>query len=474
MTVNNDSPSTFAHGFFTTQSIGALGSQLRNGQTTSLELVDHALAEIERANPVLNAFSSIDADGARRTAEHADTELARGIDRGPLHGIPIAIKDIIDVAGQVTTAGSALYLDRYADKDAACVRALREAGAIIVGKTVLHEFAYGATCDRSVHGASRNPHDPSRISGGSSGGSAVAVAAGMVPMALGTDTAGSVRVPAALCGIVGFKPAFDAISTDGVYPLSPSLDHVGIFTQTVADAALTYQALAASDGGASTAAAADDSTLPEVRVAWVEPSSIGPVDPAVETAVRTAVTDLLGPIPSINLDYSSGDLFSVFSTIQGSEAFAEHVDDVTHAADAIDTEVLGRLQRGAELRAWEYLHAVTARTAFREALEEYFHQYDVLALPTVPTVAVHVGERTHSIDGVEVEIRSALLSLTSPWNLTGSPSITLPAGFVDDLPIGLQLVCATGHEDTLFRLVTRLEGDLAESDPSIAAISLPT
>jgi Asp-tRNA(Asn)/Glu-tRNA(Gln) amidotransferase A subunit family amidase len=337
----------YASGYFATVTIEELARALRSQEKTSRELVENALSSIKRLNPQLNGFSSIDEIGAVASADRADDEVSSGRDRGLLHGIPIAIKDIIDVAGQKTTSGSALYVDRYAEKDGEAVRLLREAGAIIVGKTVLHEFAYGATCDRSVHGASRNPYDPTRMSGGSSGGSAVAVASGMVPLALGTDTAGSVRVPAALCGIVGCKPAFGAIPTSGVYPLAASLDHVGFFTRMVEDARLAYEVLAKIKLPPS------DPYGSALRIGWVTPGALGPIDKEIEKQSLQILLSLeINPEP-VTLP-GAEKLFEIFSTIQASEAFSEHVNDLDRGAAFIDQEVAARLKMGAEIRAWKY------------------------------------------------------------------------------------------------------------------------
>jgi aspartyl-tRNA(Asn)/glutamyl-tRNA(Gln) amidotransferase subunit A len=440
-------------GYFSRHTISSLGAALRNGTVSSVELVQAALDAILQRNAALNAFTTTDKEGSVLAAQQADNELALGIDRGPLHGIPVAVKDIIDVAGQVTTAGSTLFLNRIAATDAACVGLLRKAGAVIVGKTVLHEFAYGATGDRSAHGASRNPHDPSRISGGSSGGSAVAVASGMVPLALGTDTVGSVRVPAALCGIVGFKPAFDEIPTDGVYALASSLDHVGIFARTVDGVALAYESLVPHVPFALSG------PFEFPRVAWI--SSLGPVDPAVDAMAFAALRKSVSDVPGIQLDKSASELFSLCSTIQGAEAYTEHIQDISQDDGDIDTEVLARLNKGATVQAWQYLQAMADRDRFRVEVSAHLKKYDVLALPTVPTVATKIGKRDHVVDGLSVEIRSALLSLTSPWNLTGSPSLTVPVGMLHGLPVGLQLICRPGNEGKLLRLATRIEDNLA-------------
>jgi aspartyl-tRNA(Asn)/glutamyl-tRNA(Gln) amidotransferase subunit A len=437
-------------GFFATQSIAGLARDLRTGRRTSAQLVDASLAAIERLGAPLNAFTHVDAEGARAAAARADAALRQGIDRGPLHGMPVAVKDIVDVAGWPTTRGSSLYLGHVAREDAACVTQLREAGAVVVGKTTLHEFAYGATGDRSVHGAARNPWDPARMSGGSSGGSAVAVAAGMVPLALGTDTAGSVRVPAALCGVVGFKPAYGAISCEGVFPLAASLDHVGLFTRTSEDAALAYGCLAplANAPGAR-------------RIGWLLPSALGVTDRRVTESVRTRLGASGLPVEEVDLASHlphAHDLFDVFSTLQGSEAFEAHADDVARGAASVDAEVLARLRRGEAIPAWRYVRAQARRAAWAPAIGALLDKYDVLALPTVPMTAPRIGQRAPYIDGAPVEVRAALLSLTSPWNLFGLPALSVPVGTIDGLPVALQLVTAAGREAALFKLAHTLEG----------------
>ncbi len=436
-------------GYYCTHDIDTIAENLRDGLITSVELVSHSLTAIDRLNPILNAFTTVDADGALAAARTADEELARGNNRGPLHGMPVSVKDIIDVTGHLTTSGSAAYMTRRADADAECVRRLRAAGAVIVGKNVLHEFAYGATGDRSVHGASRNPWDATKISGGSSGGGAVAVAAGMVPLAVGTDTAGSVRVPAALCGIVGFKPAFDAVSTLGVHPLAVSLDHVGVFARTVRDAAHGYSAMAAHSLADGTAPA---------RVSWLDPSCIGPTDSSVIAAGRDAL-DRAGITTrdSVTLTFGVGELFSVLSTVQSSEAYSEHAHILDQHRNDVDPEVVDRLERGRDTPAWQYGQATRMRDRLRAEIAELSERFDVLAMPTAPTVATDVDQRAHIIDGQPVEVRSALLSLTSPWNLTGHPALSVPAGMVGGLPVGLQLIGMPGRERQLFDLAHRVE-----------------
>lgn len=445
MTETTDS--TALAGFFRDHDAHSLAEDLRSRRTTSVELVEHSLAAIARLDPILNAFTAVDAEGALEAARRADDELARGQDRGVLHGIPVSIKDLIDVAGQVTTRGSTVHPGPAA-ADAECVRQLRRAGAVIVGKNVLHEFAFGATGDRSAHGASRNPWNPSRISGGSSGGSAVATAAGMVPLAVGTDTAGSVRLPAALCGVLGFKPAYGAIPARGVWPLAASLDHVGVFARTAAGVAAAYAAMS----GRSPAPARAQ------RVAWLDPACLGPCDPAIVTALFQTLRDAgIALDGTVGLPFAPGEVFAALSVLQSSEAYADHTAEVAEHARDIDPEVLGRLLRGRDTPASEYVRAGRERDRLRTAVDDLLTRYDILAMPTAPTVATEIDQRAHEIDGHSVEVRSALLSLTCPWNLTGHPALSVPAGVVSDLPVGLHLVSAPGNEGMLFDLAERIE-----------------
>lgn len=422
-----------------------LARALRRRETSATAVAEAALRRTHELNPDLNAFALIDDEGARTAARLADEQFAQGIDLGPLHGVPVAVKDIIDMAGLPTTCGSATSFGATAAEDAEVVRRLRAAGAVIIGKTTLHEFAYGATGDRSVHGPSRNPNDPRRMSGGSSGGSAVAVAAGMVPLALGTDTAGSVRVPAALCGVVGFKPAYDALPTAGTYPLAPSLDHLGLFAATSDDALAAY------------AAVSDRPIEPwtgSFSVGWIPPRSIAVTDPRIEELTRQFVahafdTEVVEGLPK-------WDLFDVFSTLQGREAFRVHEHHLDADADIIDPEVLARLAKGRAIPDRLYAEANEARRELGEVVDDLLSTYDVLALPTAPIVAPALNERTVTVAGTDLEVRAALLSLTSPWNMTGSPAISVPAGRIDGLPVAVQLVTAPGNEGLLFAAADKL------------------
>ena len=428
-----------------------LARALRSREISATEAAEAALRRTHELNPTVNAFALVDDEGARTAARVADEQLAAGVDLGPLHGIPVAVKDLIDMAGLPTSCGSATSFGGTASEDAEVVRRLRDAGAVIIGKTTLHEFAYGATGDRSVHGASRNPVDPSRMSGGSSGGSAVAVAAGMVSLALGTDTAGSVRVPAALCGVVGLKPAYDVVPSAGVYPLAPTLDHVGLFAATSEDALIGYSAI--SDRPASV-------SCDRLAVGWIPPEAIAVTDPRVEELTRRLVAgagldvDVVRGFPKWERQQT---LFEVFSTLQSREAFRVHEHHLAADHDLIDPEVRARLHKGGEVTDRLYAQADEARHELAVMVDELLATYDVLALPTVPIVAPVVGGRRVSVAGAELEVREALLSLTCLWNMTGSPAISVPAGRVDGLPVAVQLISAPGNEQLLFGAARELE-----------------
>ncbi|WP_219471821.1 amidase [Nonomuraea rhizosphaerae] len=438
-----------APGPFTGRTVAALAQDLRHGRTTSAELTERALAAIADTDAELRAFVTVDAEGATAAARRADEELSGGGDRGPLHGVPVAVKDLIMVAGLPITMGSAHFAGHVPEADAECVRRLRQAGAVIVGTTRTHQFAYGATGDRSAGGPARNPWDRTRMTGGSSSGSGAAVAAGLVPLALGTDTGGSVRIPAALCGVAGFKPAYGMIPSTGVFPLSATLDHVGVLAGHPEDCLLAYRLLATPGGQ-------EEDTGP-ARVAWLDPSGIFPVDPRVERAVRAAAgrtTRAAGPLEELEeltVPPGTGDeLREMYAAIHSSEAAAVHADRLAQEPELFDPEVLTRLRAAAEMPGWRYVRAMDNLAGLAETLDALFDRHDVLALPTTAITAPPLDLRETGIDGRPVTVRDALLSLTSPWNILRLPALTVPAGTVDGLPVGLQLVCRAGREPLLF------------------------
>ncbi|TDC53488.1 amidase [Actinomadura sp. KC345] len=442
-------------GFFTGRTLAGIGRDLRSGEESATGLLARALESVDAD---LNAFVTLDPEGAGAAARKADEELASRVDRGPLHGVPVAVKDIIDVAGLPTGMGSAHFDGHVAGADAACVTMLREAGAVIVGKTGTHEFAYGGSGDVSVNGPVRNPHDRERMSGGSSSGSAVAVAAGTVPLALGTDTGGSVRIPAAFCGIAGFKPPYGAIPTGGVFPLSASFDHVGVLAGSADDCRIAYRALT---GPAEAVPPPVDGSAPHRRVAWIEPPALDSpaldsraldspvIDPEVERAVRALFPDA----KSERIDLP--EILRIFRVIQDAEAYDVHAERVAEAPGRYQAPTLERLERAGRTPGWRYLRAVRERERFAREVAALLDRYDYLALPTLPITAPKIGE-TEGPFGPYVP---ALVSLTCPWNVVGLPALSVPAGTVHGLPVGAQLVTRRGSEPLLFEAAERLRRD---------------
>jgi len=437
-------------GSFFGQSVIALAERLRTGSLTSVELTQAALDSIERLNPTLNAFVHVDAPVALAQARKADELFAQGLDLGPLHGIPVAIKDNIDTFDYVTTYGSAHFAGFKPSRDALCVQRLREAGAVIVGKTLTHEFAYGPTGDRSLQGAARNPWDASCITGGSSAGSAAAVASGMVPLALGTDTGGSIRIPAALCGVVGFKPSFASVPLEGVFPLASSLDHVGPIANHVEDARLLFEVVAGR-------ACAPEATPRPLRVGWITTGSFGPVDAELDRQAYQAAQQLFGEAlkDTAELEPLAAGMKDTLLVLQRAEAFDVHAERMQDAPHTFEQEVRERLELSREVRGWQYIRAQASQARFKVAMARLFECYDFLVSPSVPITAPAVDTREVRVGEQDIDVRAALLSHTSAWNLTGLPAISLPVGLVRGMPVGLQVIGAAGEDDRLLRVMAQ-------------------
>ncbi len=412
--------------------------RLRGGELTSRELTEACLDHIERDNPRLNAFITVTADLARRQADQADHALKTGFDSGPLLGIPISIKDIIDIVDYPTTAASRVRDGHMATEDARVVLNLRQAGAVFIGKTNLHEFAMGTTNEDSAYGPARNPLDEMRSPGGSSGGSAAAGVAGLCLATVGTDTGGSIRIPSAACGLVGVKPAFGELSCDGVVPLGTSLDCVGPLAKTVEDALLMYDAIA----GRGRSDRAETPVAPRLGV--LRGYFVESLQQEVRAAFEAAIARLTplardGAIASVEIAHAhlSPSIYLPTVLAEGAEYHARTLEQLP---DAYTNGVRLRFELGRYVLAEDYLRAQRGRNVLRAEINAALTTHDALLLPTMPIVAPLLGATTVSMDNGRGElVRAAMLRLTQPFNLTGHPAITIPLPTAG-LPVGLQIV----------------------------------
>lgn len=442
-------------------SLADVGALIRAKQVSPVEVTAQALARIEQLNPPLNAFWTVTADLAREQARAAETEIVKGEYRGPLHGVPVGLKDLIYTRGIRTTAGSKLLADFVPDFDATVVGKLRQAGAVLVGKTALHEFAYGITNDNPHFGPTRNPWDPARTPGGSSGGSAVAVATGMVFAALGTDTGGSIRIPASFCGIAGLKPTQGRVSLHGVYPLGYTLDHAGPLGRTVADAGLVYQIIAGFDPhddfsvDRPLGAIALRRSLHGARVGIPADYFFDGVQPEIETLVRraTGVLEDLGATAVTVLLPGMEDLTKAGDISLLAEAYHVHKQHLAEHPDDLGPDVKRLIERGREVSGADYVAVELTRYRMRRQLEELFEQVDVLLTPTTPLPAFLLGETKVSICGKEENARHAATRLVRGFNASGHPALSVCCGFTrEGLPVGLQIVGRLWDEATVLQV----------------------
>ena len=440
--------------------LAGIARALKEGTVSPVEVTKAVLGRIKERDGELNSFVTTVPGRAMAEARRAEEEIRAGRYRGPLHGVPVAVKDLISTAGVRTTMGSAFFEDHVPDHDAAVVKKLEEAGAVVVGKTNTHEFAYGTTGDRSRFGPVGNPHDPARITGGSSSGSGAAVAAGLVYGALGTDTGGSIRIPAALCGAVGMKPTFGRVSKRGVFPLAWTLDHVGPITRTVRDNALLLNALAGHDPDDPYSVRREQEDFTRdlghgVGVVGV-PSGFyfegldgdvaGRVGAAIEVfrGLGAEVRPVAVPLLRETLDAQR--------LVLAAEAYAVHAQRLRAEPEKFDEEVRERVAAGEALRAHEYAVAQRTRLASLRAFGRALEGTDVLLTPTVPLPATEIGQREVRIGGREEPVRASLNRLTGPTNLNGLPSLSVPCGrTASGLPVGLQLIGRPFDEATLYR-----------------------
>jgi aspartyl-tRNA(Asn)/glutamyl-tRNA(Gln) amidotransferase subunit A len=441
--------------------IAEIARLFRTGKLSPVELTELMLTRIERANPKLNAYIAVTDELARTQAKSAEVELGvRGkrktrTDRGLLQGIPLSLKDNICTEGIRTTAGSKILRDYFPERDARIVTRLKQAGAVLLGKTNMHEFAYGVTNNNPHYGAARNPWDTARIPGGSSGGSAAGVAAGLCFGSIGTDTGGSVRIPAALCGIVGLKPGLGRVDMTGVIPLSVTHDCVGPLARTTADAAILFEAIGGRTGKREGERRRGGSAVKMSKVRLGIPREFffdvisGEVEKSFDAAVR-CFRGLGAKIKEVSIPLLA-QTEKAGNRIAWAEASHYHKQSGWFPGRAAEygEDVRSRLDAGTKVLGVEYLEAQDQRRAFISQLREVMEEelIDALIVPTTPLAAPLIGEETTRIAQDEHPTRALLLRLNRPANLAGVPAISVPGGFTaDGMPIGLQFIGAEGNE----------------------------
>jgi aspartyl-tRNA(Asn)/glutamyl-tRNA(Gln) amidotransferase subunit A len=443
-----------------------LSKLIASREISSLELVEASIGKIEKLNPKLNAFISIFDQYARRQAERADSLIKQGKYLGPLHGIPISLKDLIYIKGVRSTSGSKILADFVPDYDSTITRNLRKAGAVIIGTNNLHEFASGITGINPHYGPSRNPWDVARMSGGSSGGSAVAVSSGMSLASIGTDTSGSIRVPSSLCGIFGLKPTYGRVSKFGVMPLAPSIDHVGPLARSAWDIAAVLKVLAGYDRHDAYSAKVpvpdylrEISSLDKInnnnnnsnkdssnkfKVGIPKQFFFDIIEPKVMKIFREFVDRLHDcGITTANVDVAATDkIFETWRPIRLSESAAIHNEWMISRRQDYGEDVIRMLEKGLEITAVNYINALHKwRQAIKDAFLKAMSEYDALLVPTTIIPAPFLDEKEVNIEGRTTEVYFSLSGLTTVFNITYLPSLNIPAGLVDSkLPVGVQLV----------------------------------
>jgi len=436
---------------------------VRTRKVSPVELVRAVVERAERLNPKLNAFITLMPEEALAAARAAEAEISAGNWRGPLHGIPLSVKDIFPVAGVRNTAGSKIFAGYVAPADCEVVRRLKAAGAVIFGKNHLHEFAYGVTTNNPHFGPARNPWNPEHVPGGSSGGSGAAVAAGIGYGSMGSDTGGSIRIPAALCGVSGLKPTYGRVSRAGVFPLAWSLDHCGPLARTARDLAAILEAIAGFDPADPASAdmpaggylRALTGNLRGLRLGVPANFFFDELAPEVEGAVRQAVrvlADLGAEVKEVALPFAeyAGAAAAVIIT---AEAAAFHRQLLAQRASDYGFDVRARLEFGLRVPAAVYLQAQRARRLILSHLLEALQEVDALVMPATPVTAPRLGQARVEINGREYDVRGTLTRFSSPFNLAGFPALVIPCGFDGrGLPIGLQVVGRPFDEATILRI----------------------
>jgi aspartyl-tRNA(Asn)/glutamyl-tRNA(Gln) amidotransferase subunit A len=440
---------------------------LREKQISPVELTSTAIARIDRHNSALKAFITVTADYALMRARQAETELAAGRDRGPLHGIPIAVKDLFAMRGVRTTSGSKVFENRVTDFNSTVVERLETAGAVILGKLNMHELAYGISSANPHYGTVHNPWDLERSPGGSSGGSGAAVAAGIVYGAMGSDTGGSIRIPAAFCGTVGLKPTYGRVSRYGAMPLAYSLDHMGPITRSVRDAAVFLNVIAGRDRRDQTSSSRpvvdfipdEGCSLRGLRIGFPENFYFERIDPDVESSVRGAIARAasmgaeLKPIwvPDIAALNAVGQVTLLSEASAIMEPYLEF-------RNRFGADVLNRLDQGRLIPATDYINAQRVRRKFAAEFDKLWNEVDCFLAPTTPITAPRIGENTIRLGGRDEDTRIAATRLVRGINAIGLPALSIPCGLSSDgLPVGLQIIGPAFEEATILRVGAALE-----------------
>jgi aspartyl-tRNA(Asn)/glutamyl-tRNA(Gln) amidotransferase subunit A len=447
--------------------IARIAPLIRKKQISPVELTGFFLERIARLEPKLNAFITVTADLARKQARQAEREILRGKYRGPLHGIPISLKDLFFTAGIRTTAGSKILRSFVPGENAVVVDRLWEAGAVLLGKTNLHEFAYGVTSNNPHYGPVHNPWDLKRVPGGSSGGSAAAVSAALGIASLGTDTGGSIRIPSAACGVVGLKPTRGLLPLEGVIPLAFSLDHVGPICRCVEDAALLMEAMTLPDGSSGGGSRAGRAFTRSLRKG-VEKTRLGipkqyffdRLQKEVREFVLTgcaALSHLGAELREVEIRGTEG-ASQLVGLITVGEALSYHRRWLTSRPGDYGADVRKRMEANRSQRTVDYLQAQEKRRVYTQAFLKVFDSVDVVAAPTLPVLPPLIGQKEIDWGRAKEDVRAALLRMTRPGNLTGLPALSIPCGFTaGGLPVGLQLIGRHYDEATLLRMAHAFE-----------------
>jgi aspartyl-tRNA(Asn)/glutamyl-tRNA(Gln) amidotransferase subunit A len=452
-------------------SLSALSDAIREKMISPVEVTNRLLKQIEAINPIINCYVTVLFEEAKERAIEAEKEIAAGNWKGPLHGIPIGIKDIIYTKNIKTTMGSAIFKDFVPDHDAAVVERLKQAGAILIGKQNTHQFAYGPTGDRSFFGPVRNPHNRSKMTGGSSSGSGAGVASGLCYGAVGSDTGGSIRIPSAACGVVGMKPTFGRVSKFGVYPLSQTLDHIGPLTRTVQDNAILLNVLSGYDSRDPYSVKSDTEDFTKRLKDGIKGSVIGVptsfyfenLDTEIEAQIHQALEifkSLGAEIRPIEIP-GLQEICLAHQTIIRSETYALHENMLQDCPEQYEEEVRDRLLLGKAPKAYEYVQALQIREIAKQVFHKALTEVEVILTPTLSILPPDLQQREVNINGHQEPVRSALTRFTGPTNLNGFPSISIPCGLsASGLPIGFQLIGEPLDEANLYRFANAYEQEI--------------